>query len=150
MPRTLMTNNVKSYKIMFNLERLLRVFISKNLQENFENGWLKEIPDRIINKCEKRALREKETYQETNMDDSSLIINYADFKDLKDIIIKNWALFEVYFIRKELIENKLEELEIPRNIIAHNRIISTTELNRISVYANDLKQCMDREMSTHE
>ena len=150
MPRTLMTNNVKSYKIMFNLERLLRVFISKNLQENFKSGWLKGIPARIINKCEKRALREKETYQETNMDDSSLIINYADFKDLKDIIIKNWPLFEVYFIRIELIENKLEELEIPRNIIAHNRIISTTELNRISVYANDLKQCMDREISTHE
>ncbi len=150
MPRTLMTNNVKSYKIMFNLERLLRVFISNNLQNNFENGWLKEIPNHIINKCEKRASREKETYQETNMEDSSLIIDYADFKDLKDIIIKNWTLFEVYFIRKELIENKLEELEIPRNIIAHNRIISTIELNRISVYANDLKQCMDREMSTHE
>jgi len=150
MPRRLVTNNVKAYKIMFDLERLLRVFISNILQENFEDGWLKGIPIRIINKCEKRALREKETYQETNMEDSNLIINYADFKDLKDIIIKNWSLFEAYFIRKELIENKLEELEIPRNIIAHNRIISTIELDRISVYANDLKRCINREVTTHE
>ena len=140
-------SNVKAYKIMFNLERLLRVFISKILQENFEDGWLKWIPIQVINKCEKRALREKETYQETSMEDSNLIINYADFKDLKDIIIKNWSFFEFYFIRKELIENKLEELEIPRNIIAHNRIISNTELSRILVYTNDLKKCMCRGVS---
>lgn len=150
MPENPVTNNVKAYKIMFELERRLRGFISNVLQENFETGWIKGIPTNILNKCEKRALREKETYQETSIEDSDLIINYADFKDLKEIIIKNWSIFEIYFVRKELIENKLEELEIPRNIIAHNRIISTIELNRISVYANDLKRCMDREVSTHE
>lgn len=150
MPENPVTNNVNAYKIMFELERRLRGFISNVLQENFETGWIKGIPTNILNKCEKRALREKETYQETSIEDSDLIINYADFKDLKEIIIKNWSIFEIYFVRKELIENKLEELEIPRNIIAHNRIISTIELNRISVYANDLKRCMDREVSTHE
>ena len=140
-----MTNNVKAYKILFELERLLRNFISKTLQRHFEHGWIREIPTTIIRKCEKRALREKETYQEISTDDSNLIINYADFSDLKEIVIKNWAIFEPYFGRRELIENKLGELEIPRNIIAHNRVISTTELNRISVYASDLKRCVNRE-----
>ena len=150
MSRNVAANNVKAYKIMFELERLLRVFISKVLQENFETGWIKGIPKNILNKCENRASREKKNYHDTSIEDSDLIINYADFKDLKDIIIKNWSLFEFYFIRKEIIENKLEELEIPRNIIAHNRIISIIELNRISVYASDLKQCMNREVTTHE
>ena len=147
MPRTQVTNNVKAYKILFELERLLRNFISETLQQRFEHGWIKRIPPRIVRKCEQRALREKDTYQEISTDDSSLVINYADFKDLKEILINNWPIFEIYFGRRELIENKLEELEIPRNIIAHNRIISTTELSRISVYANDLKRCVGRALT---
>jgi len=139
------TNNVKAYKILFEIERLLRNFISKTLQRHFEHGWIREIPTKIVRKCEQRALREKETYQEISTDDSNLIINYADFSDLKEIVVKNWAIFEPYFVRKELIENKLEELEIPRNTIAHNRIISTNELNRISVYSSDLKRCVNRD-----
>ena len=148
MPTTAAQNNIKAYKTLFELERQLRDFISRILQENFEDGWVKAMPKNILTKCEKRALREKETYQEITANDSDLIINYADFKDLKQIIIKNWSIFESCFVRKEIIENKLEELEIPRNIIAHNRIISTTELRRILVYANDLKRCMDRMTSS--
>lgn len=137
-------NNIKAYTIMFDLEILLRMFISKILQEKFEYGWTKSISPRTLKNCEKRALKERETYQEIFTKDSDLIIDYADFKDLKEIILANWLIFEGFFIRKELIENKLEELEIPRNIIAHNRIISDIELKRISVYANDLKRCMNR------
>jgi len=142
-------NNIKAYKILFKLERELRKFISLLLQKHFEHGWIKGIPPNILKKCEKRSSREKETYQEVE-NVSNLIVDYADFKDIKEIIIKNWSIFEIYFVGKELTENKLEELEIPRNIIAHNRIISTIELDRISVYSNDLKRCMDKELMTNE
>lgn len=71
MPIILVTNNVKAYKILFELERLLRNFISEILQQHFEYDWIKKIPTTIIKKCEKRALREKETYQEIITDDSS-------------------------------------------------------------------------------
>lgn len=67
-------------------------------------------------------------------------------RDLEEIILNNWEIFEPYFIDQEQIENKLEELEIPRNIIAHNRVIPITELHRIDVYASDLKRCMNREV----
>lgn len=147
MPKIIISNNLNAYKILFELERLLRAFISKVLQLNFSDGWAKGIPEKIIRKCETRASREKETYQDIYDDDSNLIIDYADFKDLKEIILKNWPMFDMYFGKREIIEQKLDELEVPRNIIAHNRIISNTELSRIKVYANDLKRCIDREIT---
>ncbi len=137
-------NNVRAYKILFKLERSLRKFISSELQKNLQLNWLKAISKVIIKKCEKRAKRESETYQDITVEDADHILNYSDFKDIKDIIIDNWSIFGTCFIRKDLIENKLEELEIPRNVIAHNRIISNNELSRISVYANDLERCINR------
>lgn len=138
------SNNIKAYKILFQLERKLRNFIYIKFDKNSEVDWLKSIPKKIITKCEKRAQREKETYQDMATEDSDYILNYSDFKDIKEIILNNWNIFEDCFIRRDLIENKLEELEMPRNVIAHNRIVSSNELNRISVYANDLDRCMDR------
>jgi len=148
MPGNLITKNVRAYKILFELERLLRRFITEVLHKHYEDGWLKGVPKDILKKCEERASRERKTYQEVYTNDSNLVIDYADFRDLNKIIIKNWSIFEPCFIRKDLIENKLEELEMPRNIIAHNRIISNTEMNRISVYANDLKSCVRRRPSS--
>lgn len=134
--------NIKAYKSLFNLERELRAFITKNLESSIDGGWISGMPPEIIKKCEFRAKREKHSYQDILTEDSDLIINYSDFKDLKLIILQNWSIFEKYFLSKDLIENKLEELEMPRNVIAHNRILSDNELQRILIYTKDLENCM--------
>lgn len=131
---------------MFELENLLRLFIQERLEEKFkeEGGWIKRIPKRVIKKCEKRAKREKESYQELGSD---FLIDYADFGDLKRIILlkENWSkTFQEYFRNEAEIAIKLEELEPIRNTIAHNRSLSDKELNRLEVFSDDIKRCISR------
>jgi hypothetical protein len=64
-------------------------------------------------------------------------IYYSNFGDLRDIITKNWADFEPIFLKQTWITQRLDELEPPRNIIAHNNPLSKQEENRVDLYFND-------------
>ena len=128
----------------FSLLRSLRQFIVEKLSENIEGGWVEGIPKEILRKCEKRSQIEKEAVFQKIVEGEGLIIDYADFRDLKKIITANWIIFGGFFVSQDLIENKLGELELPRNAIAHNRILAKTECDRISVYASDLTRCMKK------
>lgn len=123
------------------MERNLRMFVRDKLEMEFKYGWVRQIPNEILQKCEKRAKIERNGYHEIEEID---ILSYMDFKDLRKIILKNWDIFSEYFKKEEMISNKLEELETPRNIIAHNRVISKNELDRLKLFSNDLKKCMTK------
>jgi len=64
-------------------------------------------------------------------------IYYANFGDLRDIITKNWVDFEPIFLKQPWITQRLEELEPPRNIVAHSNPLSKQEENRVDLYFND-------------
>jgi len=64
-------------------------------------------------------------------------IYYANFGDLRDIITKNWVDLEPIFLKQPWITQRLEELEPPRNIVAHNNPLSRQEENRVDLYFND-------------
>lgn len=142
--------NKRAYGILFELENLLRVFIRQILEEKFqeEGGWMKRIPKHVVKKCDRRASKEKEGYQELGSD---FLMDYADFSDLKGIILQkeNWAnAFREYFGNEAEIVAKLEELGPIRNTVAHNRIISQKELRRLEIFSDDIKTCIRRITST--
>lgn len=142
--------NTRAYRILFALENRLRVFIRQRLEEKFkeEGGWTKRIPKDVIKKCEKRASKEKEGYQELGSD---FLMDYADFSDLKRIILQeeNWSnAFRECFRNEIEIAAKLEELEPIRNTIAHNRTISQKELRRLEIFSDDIKRCVLRRRTT--
>lgn len=62
---------------------------------------------------------------------------YSNFGDLRDIITKNWADFEPIFLKQPWITQRLDELEPPRNIVAHNNPLAKQEENRVDLYFND-------------
>jgi hypothetical protein len=64
-------------------------------------------------------------------------IYYANFGDLRDIITKNWVDFEQIFLKQAWITQRLEELEPPRNIVAHSNPLSKQEESRVDLYFND-------------
>lgn len=64
-------------------------------------------------------------------------IYYANFGDLRDIITKNWPDFQPIFLKQPWISQRLDELEPPRNIVAHNNPLSKQEENRVDLYFND-------------
>lgn len=64
-------------------------------------------------------------------------IYYSDLGDLLDIITSNWVEFEPIFLKQQWITQRLDELEPPRNIVAHNNPLSKQEENRVDLYFND-------------
>ncbi|MGH3691313.1 MAG: Swt1 family HEPN domain-containing protein [Microbacterium sp.] len=64
-------------------------------------------------------------------------IYYSDFGDLRDLITSNWSEFEPIFLKQAWITQRLDELEPPRNIVAHNNPLSKNEENRVDLYFND-------------
>ena len=62
---------------------------------------------------------------------------YSEFTDLKNIISKNWEDFKNVFPSQQWIFQKLDELEHPRNVIAHNNPLGKDDTKRIELYFAD-------------
>lgn len=67
-------------------------------------------------------------------------IFYTNFGDLISIISTNWGVFQPLFNRFGWIQAKLEEIELSRNIIAHNNPLPKREFDRIELSFGDLKK----------
>ena len=130
---------LRAYATLRALENKLREFIDFKLRLNFGDKWWDTNTSQTVKDSRDRA-RAKElstTWQSVKID---VDIYYTDFKDLKSIVnmTSNWPVFKGNFVDEVVVFKKLEELELPRNIIAHNRTISDSELTRLELYAHDI------------
>ena len=126
----------EAYVILFYLENQLRVFIKERMQKTYGDNWWEKVPLNIRKECEKRKKREKQSpWHEVK---ESHLLWYTTFDELQRIIQTNWKTFEEYFKDQHAIVGRLNELEIPRNTIAHNRILEDTELERLRIFSHDI------------
>ncbi len=65
------------------------------------------------------------------------ILGFVDFGGLCDIITNNWTSFEDLVPSQHWLKQRLDELERARNFIAHNRMLSAAEFDRIEMYVGD-------------
>jgi len=132
--------NKKAYEYLYILENKLRKLIvevlTKKSNENNLSGWTTLIQRNIIQKWEKRKSEEDRNYQRVG--ESSKLVDYSEFGDIKLIIQKNWDEFSKIFNDQEVIGSKLDELEVIRNTIAHNRKLPPRELERLKIYSSDI------------
>lgn len=129
-----------AYLAFFCLENAARELISERLAENHGSNWWEEcVSQKTKEKVEGR--QEKEGANRWHSRRGEREIYYADFGDLTDIIQKQWSDFEDLFPDQNWITTRLKELELSRNIIAHNNVLDDRELQRIRLYLDDwLKQ----------
>jgi len=130
----------EAYLILHRLENTLRVFISEKLKEKYgHNWWDNEIQSDIKQKCENRKKGEDDSpwHDVKNVG----MIYYTTFKELEKIIQKHWGVFEPCFKDMRGAIGRLSELEIPRNTIAHNRILEEKEIQRLRIFSDDLIKC---------
>lgn len=130
-------NMIRAYATLRTLENELRLFIHGRIKSVYGEGWLEIRASHDVQESVRRA-RQKETdsFWQSVKPDSDVF--YTDFKDLKSIISTNWDLFRSVFVDQAMVFKKLEELELSRNIIAHNRVLTEIELERLNVYAHDI------------
>jgi Swt1-like HEPN len=109
--------------------------ITRVLSAKHGKDWWKTCaPPKVQTRVADRRAKEADTpwHGKRGTDD----IYYSDFSNLGDIITKNWTEFAPIFVKQSWI-TKLEELEAPRNIVAHNNPLSKQEETRVDLYFND-------------
>lgn len=124
------------YTAFFCFENTVREFIVSTLKEKHGAAWWNTCASQKLRaKIEERKKREsKNKWHDTRGTEE---IAYADFGDLADIIVTNWADFEQFFPDQDWIRTRLGDLELSRNVIAHNNVLSERDILRIRSHLGD-------------
>lgn len=122
--------NIEIFCYLYCIENGLRELIIDLMNDVVDSRWYKErLPGDVLEKFrEGRKVEKNIFWKQLNPHHP---IYYVDFTDLKKIIQRqdNWKeVFEKIFRQKEAIINPLSELEDIRNKIAHNRKVTSRDL----------------------
>ncbi len=131
------------YPMLYLLENALRYFITNVLKANYgEKWWEQRVSSSINRKVNTRLNREgKNRWHSQRGSDR---ISYTDFGDLHSIITKNWDDFKERFPNQGWIKARLDEIELSRNIIAHNNPLPSKEIQRLKLYFEDIRKQLSK------
>lgn len=124
------------YQAFFCFENSVRELVEARLHENLGDDWwttgtTTAIRTRVTDRKKKEATNRWHSPRgESN-------IAYADFGDLSLMMTNNWTLFEDLFPDQDWVRTRLDELEMSRNVIAHNGVLNPREITRITLYLKD-------------
>lgn len=123
-------NNQSGYRYLYAIENVLRELIIDVLSNIAGPRWYKtRLPGDVLSKFKDAVAYERHLPWLDLSPHHPLY--YLDFPDLKKIIEQrnNWSeVFEKMFISKNITSDALFSVEPIRNKIAHNRIVSLTDL----------------------
>lgn len=125
-------------------ENSLRQFIVETMDKHYgKNWWADHVNSQTQSEAAQRQAKDKENRWHSSRGVHP--IYYADIDDYKGIITKNWQVFESFFAGlprpQEWVLNRIGEITLSRNIIAHMNPLDEDDRNRIAIYVRDwLKQ----------
>jgi len=127
--------NTEGSRYLYCLEVGLREYTIRTLHETVGPLWWKSrLPSDILDKV--RDARRSLSGTAWARFAWHHPLHYVDFPDLKKILLRrdNWdQAFSDKFIRKEILEGMLANLEPVRNSIAHNREISAEDVEALRI-----------------
>lgn len=130
------------YPKLYTFENSLRNVISIILfKKHGEKWWETKVNPKIQDKVEERI--KKETDNPWHGKRSSAPIFYTDIGHLLTIIRSNWNDFKDFFPNQSWIETRINEIEISRNIVAHNNPLTKRDIQRLSIYFDDWERQID-------
>lgn len=128
----------QAYMIIYCSENILRLFIDKISIGKFgDNYWNSlNIPKELKERVESRKKQEMKNLFHALRGEKELF--YLDMDDLGRVIEQNWDIFKGYFPNIPFIKQRITEMTITRNLVAHNSKISEEDYNRILIYYKDI------------
>lgn len=124
------------YQAFFCFENSVRELVEARLKEQMGADWWQNgTTTRIRHRAESRKTKEQANRWHGPRGESE--IDYADFGDLSLIVTNNWELFEDLFPDQDWVRTRLSDLEMSRNVIAHNGVLNGREITRITLYLKD-------------
>ena len=134
--RTQAVKMASVYQAFFCFENAVRELVANRLAESLgKDWWAQGLTASIRKKVSER--KRKEESNRWHLARGSSEISYADFGDLSLMITNNWHLFEDLFPDQDWVRTRLSDLELSRNIIAHNGVLNGREVTRITLYLKD-------------
>ena len=118
----------QAYELMFRLENGLRQLIEQELHRQFGADWWEKGATRNAKEESNRHQQDPKWKWHQPVKDSPL--NFVHFDTSHDIIVdKNWEIFEGILGPRATFSANFKNLEAPRNIIAHNNLLSQEEFH---------------------
>ncbi len=124
------------YPAYYTLENSLRIVIKRILENKYGKQWWDSKASGNVKK-DVDIRKSQEAKKPWHGKRGQHEIFYSNFGDLRAIIEKNWNDFKDFFPSRPWITQRLDELESPRNVLAHHNPISKIDLKRIEVYFED-------------
>lgn len=126
----------KVYPIIYTFENSVRNVISLVLTKKYgENWWDTQVKPKMRQKVKERM--DKESANRWHGKRGSAPIFYTDISYLLAIIRDNWTDFVSLFPSQSWIESRISDIEMSRNIVAHNNPLAKRDVQRITVYFED-------------
>ena len=123
------------YPVVYIFENSVRNLISKVLEVSGVGWWDRKVGGKIKAKVKERMDKEEKNRWHGRRGAHSIF--YADIDDLSSIIVANWAEFQDIFPDQQWVTGKIAEIEISRNVIAHNNPLEDHDIDRLKVNFGD-------------
>lgn len=125
------------YPKLYVLENALRSVIHRVLKSAVGDDWWQKCAPPALKKTvdSRKAGESKKPWHGRR---GAHEIYYSDFKDLRCIIIGQWPHFREIFGDQHRLSQQLDDLEHPRNIVAHNNPLKKRDLDRLNLHFGDL------------
>jgi len=136
------------YPYFYVFENSIRYFIRDTLESRYgRDWWFLKVNPKIREKAENRQIKEGRNRWHGKRGEHPIF--YVDIDDLNKIITSNFDDFKAKLPDVdrpiEWLANRIEEIELSRNIIAHHNPLSDDDINRVKMYFKDwTKQITNR------
>jgi hypothetical protein len=124
------------YRILYVFENSVRNLVMKVMSSEHGDKWWelkvgytikKKVSDRIKKEYKNRWHGKRGAHP----------IFYTDIEDLKSIITTNWKSFKNFFPNQQWVTVRIDEIEMSRNIVAHNNPLEKRDIQRLEIYLGD-------------
>jgi hypothetical protein len=129
------------YPQLFLLENSIRALIGTRLSRLNSSWWNLHVPSRVQQNVSRTMSREKRfPYREAR---GNHPLSYANFSDLKEIILANPSEFHDIILDFEWFKVRMDEIYMARNNLAHCVPLSKDDISRISLFFRDWARLLE-------
>ncbi|MGA2682009.1 MAG: Swt1 family HEPN domain-containing protein [Candidatus Bathyarchaeia archaeon] len=127
------------YPYLYVFENSIRYFIIESLSKYGKDWWVSKVNVKIQQKAKDRQSKEGRNRWHGTRGEHPIF--YVDIDDLQKIITSNYEDFQDKLPDVdrpiEWLTNRIEEVELSRNIIAHHNPLSDDDIDRVKMYFKD-------------
>jgi hypothetical protein len=130
------TQMANVYPVLYVFENSVRNLVSQVMSAKYSDKWWdQKVGSTIKKKVLGRIQKEHENRWHGKR--GAHPIFYTDIEDLKSIITTNWQDFKDLFPSQQWVSARIDEIEMSRNVVAHNNPLEKRDIQRLELYLGD-------------